>query len=466
MEAIIATLGCRLNRADEALLTDRLARAGFVVVLAAQAASPALIVLNTCCVTAEAERKSRQAARRFRQRWPQARLVVTGCAAELDPEAWDELGDLVLTNSEKRGIVDAIPNLLAEPRKIFTVDLPKPKVSNLQKYFLSQRPAEPVDAPPADAPLKIRHRAMRDAAPDVFAEEAWSRFPNRSRAFIKIQEGCDNFCTYCIVPVVRGPERSRAFTEVMADCRQAIAAGFPELVLTGVNTCAYADGPYNLGKLLVALGDEPGNFRLRLGSTEPHPANSALPAVMAGIPKMCHFLHLSLQHGCDRVLERMNRHYTTAQYAAFTASARALMPELHLGTDVIVGFPGETDDDFETMMEFVASQYFANIHIFRFSPRPGTPAADFPRQVPAPVADARFRRLRKLADLSAEHFAQTQYGKRRTVIFEEARPDGFQYGWSDNYLKIRVPAGGYPLREVITMELTPENISAERETIL
>ncbi len=410
--AIIITLGCRLNRADEALLTTRLEEAGFQVAAPAPGVEPELVVLNSCCVTAEAERKSRQAARRVRGRWPRARLVVTGCAAELHPDSWRELDALVLTNAEKREL--------------------------------------------GAFPVRSRHRAMRDSAPAIFEERVWSRFPFRSRAFIKIQEGCDNFCSYCIVPYVRGPERSRAAAEVLADCRQALAAGFPELVLTGVNTCAYRDGERDLGALVEELGREPGNFRIRLSSTEPHPANRKLLAVLARTPKVCPFLHLSLQHGCDRILERMNRHYRAAEFAGFVAEARAQLPDLHLGTDFIVGFPGETERDFAEGLAFAEAQNFANIHIFRYSPRPGTPAASAPDPVPPAVAARRYEALHRVAEAGRRRFADSQLGRVRSVIFEELHADGRIYGWSDNYLRVRAPRGCYPLRELVELELTPD----------
>ncbi|MBR2372659.1 MAG: radical SAM protein, partial [Lentisphaeria bacterium] len=248
-KAEIHTLGCRLNIADSAILTARLRNAGYEVV-SGGIAVPDLIVLNSCAVTAEAAAKSRRMVRRMRREYPGTRIIVTGCAAQLDPESFTVAGaDSVLPNAGKKSIPDGIWT------------------------------------PP-----------QKEIFPAVFAEDSLSDFPFRSHAFVKIQEGCNNFCTYCIVPHVRGRERSRALDEVVADCRKAVAEGFPEIVLTGVNTCAYEDSGTDLAGLLRILCAIPGEFRIRLSSTEPRMDNFSMIDAMADAgEKVCRFLHLSLQ---------------------------------------------------------------------------------------------------------------------------------------------------------------------------
>ena len=410
--AAIVTFGCRLNTADTGLLTDRLTAAGYRVIdLAAGCDAPDLVILNSCAVTAEAEHKSRREARRLRERFPQARIVVTGCAAVSGREALlaEGAADAVLPNPAKRDLAELLGTGAGEPE-----------------------PGE------------------------VFHERAFGRFPFRSRAFLKIQEGCGRFCTYCIVPYVRGPERSRAFEEVIADCEQALAAGYAELVLTGVNTTAYCDRGRHLPELLAAVSALPGEFRIRLSSTEPDFSNRELIDVMRGNPRICRFLHLSLQHGADRILRRMGRRYTAAAYADFAAAAREAIPGLSLGTDVIVGFPGETEEDFAVGRDFVRRMDFANTHLFTYSPRPGTPAAAFPDRVPAAVAKARYELLRADAEEARRRFRASCYGTEVPVIFEEVHPDGFQTGWSDHYLPVRVPAGRYPLGRIVSVPFSPE----------
>ena len=426
-KAIVFTLGCRLNTADSALLITRLGEAGYEA--AETADDAALVVVNSCTVTAEAARKSRQAVRKFRSAHPRAVIVVTGCSAELDREAFlaDGAADVVLSNPEKR----SLPELVLE--------------------YLEGRAVSGGEIRSLDQPET------------TFRERAFGSFPFRSRAFLKIQEGCGNFCTYCIVPYARGPERSRAFDEVLEDCRRAIAAGFPELVLTGVNTCAYADAGRGLGELVRAVAELDGDFRIRLSSTEPAPDNRTLIGVMAGEPKVCRFLHLALQHGCDRILQAMNRHYTTADYAAFVRAAREAIPGIHLGSDLIVGFPGETEEDFAASREFVRSMEFANLHIFTYSPRSGTPAAEFPDRVPAETARRRHREMAAIAAESKRRFAASQIGQTLPVIFEQVDADGFARGWSDNYLEVRVPASEVPLDRIVRVEATAENLASNRE---
>ncbi len=403
-KALIVTLGCRLNTADTALLTSRLEAAGYKIFSAVKNAD--LVVLNSCTVTAEAGRKSRQAVRKLRRLHPRAVIVAAGCAAALEPEAFRADGaDFAIANPGKKELVEI-----------------------LNRIRKNAETSEPETTP-------------------VFRENALSCFPFRRRAFIKIQEGCNNFCTYCIVPHVRGRERSRAFDEVLADCRKAVEAGVPELVLTGVNTCAYDDAGRDLGTLIKAVAAINGDFRIRLSSSEPRLSNLNLLQSMADTPKVCRFLHLSLQHGCDKILRAMNRHYTTAEFARFVNEARRLIPDLHVGTDVIAGFPGESEEDFAVCEDFVRKLAFANVHVFTYSRRPGTPAAVLPDQVPAEIAVERAARLRAVAAESAAAFAASQRGKTLPVIFER-ETNGIARGWSDNYLEVRRPAG-VPLGKII-----------------
>ena len=423
-KAIVFTLGCRLNAADSALLISRLAEAGYEVSESAENA--ALVIVNSCTVTAEAARKSRQMVRKFRAAHPEAVIVVTGCSAELDRDAFlaDKAADVVLTNPEKRSLPELVGEFLAGQAGLGGVE-----------KSLNQ-PVTP------------------------FREKAFGSFPFRSRAFLKIQEGCGNFCSYCIVPYARGPERSRAFDEVLADCRKAVEAGFPELVLTGVNTCAYSDSGRDLGVLVREIARIDGEFRIRLSSTEPAPGNRSLLDVMASEPKVCRFLHLALQNGSDRILKAMNRHYTTREYADFVRDARERIPGIHLGSDLIVGFPGETEEDFAESCRFVESMEFANLHIFTYSPRAGTPAAALPGRIPPDVAKERHKRLDVIARESKRRFIAGQYGRKLPVIFERVDSDGTARGWSDNYFELRVPAREVPLDRIVPVEATAENTAS------
>ncbi len=423
-KAIVFTLGCRLNSADSALLVSRLTEAGYEVSESAE--NVALTIVNSCTVTAEAARKSRQMVRKFRSMHPEAVIVVTGCSAELDREAFlaDSAADVVLTNPEKRSLPELVGEFLAGHAGL----------GGALKSM--QQPVTP------------------------FRENAFGSFPFRSRAFLKIQEGCGNFCSYCIVPYARGPERSRAFDEVLADCRKAVEAGFPELVLTGVNTCAYSDSGRDLGALVHEIARIDGEFRIRLSSTEPAPGNRSLLDVMSSEPKVCRFLHLALQNGSDRILAAMNRHYTTAEYADFVRAARERIPGIHLGSDLIIGFPGETEEDFAESCRFVESMEFANLHIFTYSPRAGTPAAALPGRIPPDVAKERHKRHEVIAAESKRRFIAGLYGQKLPVIFERIDSDGMARGWSDNYVELRVPADEVPLDRIVPVEATAENTAS------
>ena len=409
--ARIVTLGCRLNAADSALLYTALAECGF---RPSETETPDVLIVNTCAVTSEAERKTRQTLRKLRREYPAARIVAVGCAAAADEQGMLRAGaDLVCGNAAKRG---------------------------LAAVLRGETPPEP-------------------PCPDrVFRERRLSSFPFRSRAFIKIQEGCDNHCSYCIVPSLRGPARSRDFSEVLADCRQALESGFPELVLTGVNTCAYAAGEKRLPDLLEAISALPGDFRIRIGSTEPATKYRGLVDAVASLPKMCRFLHLSLQHGSDAVLERMNRHYSAAEYADLVLDAKRRIDGLHLGTDVIVGFPGESDGEFAESCRFIEQIGFSNIHIFAYSPRPGTPAAKMPGRPSPEVVKRRCGELRQIAEVSARNFAESQIGRELPVIFERVE-GGVARGWSDNYLEVTAPADGVELGRIVTVKAEPGNVA-------
>ena len=408
--AVIVNLGCRLNQADAALMTDRLQRNGYTLVEPGSASAVDLVIINSCAVTATAVSKSRQAAVKYRKLYPDARIIVTGCAVEIDFDKWRDLAacDGALTNVDKR----SLETMLEPDEPHFSLN-------------------EPVSG---------------------FEEHAAGRFPFRHRALVKIQEGCNNFCTYCIVPYTRGPERSRSAEEVLRECEALAAAGIPEIVLTGVNTCAYSDSGYDLGQLVKRIAAIPGDFRIRLSSTEPKFDNlKLLDSLKECGGKVCRFLHLSLQHGSDEILRKMGRKYTAKEYAEFAAYARSLWPDIHLGTDVIVGFPGETDELFNEGVDFVKSMNFANIHIFRYSPRPGTPAAGFPDRVPGEVAKARYDIMAQAAEESRKRFYASQKGKILPVIFEEEK-NGLIHGWSDNYLQVSRPSGSAQLGRIVNVE--------------
>ena len=400
--AAVITLGCRLNQADSALLHDRLIRLGFQIVPPDASSSPNLIVINSCTVTETAYKKSKQALHSIRAENPQSFIVFTGCAADVSRDELEQSQDidLLLLNEQKKEIETILPKYLA---------------------LLEERKA------PAAPKL----------AKGVFAEQAVGVFPFRSRSFIKVQEGCNNQCSYCIVPTARGPERSRDLKEITAEFRKAVDDGFHEIVLTGVNTCHYKAGRTAMPELIDRLCEIPGDFRIRLSSTEP--CDEVIPIIDAmkrNAGKVCEFLHLPIQSGCDEILTAMNRHCDTAKFAEYAAYARAAIPNLHLGTDVIVGFPGETAANFEESLEFLRKMEFANIHIFPYSPRSGTPAAKLTKKVQKSAVTDRIEQLKALKEESAKKFAQSLVGTTGAVLIESnCNKKDLWDGWSGNYVR-------------------------------
>ncbi len=386
-KAFIHTLGCRLNNADSALLNFRLLQAGYTL-SKKLTEDTALIIINSCCVTAEAGRKSIQFARKARKNCPHAKIIFTGCAAKDDSNM--ELPVDIIIKDKK-----SIPQIL-DNKNINTIE-----------------------------------------DKDIFTEAAYGEFPFQSRAFLKIQEGCNNFCTYCIVPYTRGRERSRSFDEVIADAEHAIGNNFHELILTGVNTCQYFDNGRTLSDLIRKIASLKGDFRIRLSSTEPKMNNIELLKVIADpANRVCRFLHLSMQHASDNILKKMNRHYSFAQYADFVGKARELIPGIHIGTDIIAGFPQESDEDFDICCERTRSLGFANAHIFSYSKREGTPAAVMTGQISPEIIRKRAEILRNIAAESSLKFVQSFDSKELPVIFELQKKDGFFHGWSDNYIEV------------------------------
>jgi threonylcarbamoyladenosine tRNA methylthiotransferase MtaB len=400
MRIYVSSLGCKLNQAEMDDLATQVAERGHQVV--ASAAEADVAVLNTCAVTHVAAQKSRQALRRLHRENPEARLVVTGCYAELWP---DDLSDL--------------PGVAV-------------LVGNQDKAGLALLVTE--DAPATTAPWPM---------PESFGGPG-----SRTRALVKIQDGCDNACTYCVIHVARGPQRSRPPGEVLNDVRARLAAGHREIVLTGVHIGAYGQDRRaeprvrtDLWALIGRILAETDVERLRLSSIEPWDLPDRALALWQD-HRLCRHLHLPLQSGCDAILRRMGRRYDTAQFAAWVQAARAAVPGVAVTTDLIVGFPGETEAEFAQSLAFVEKMAFARLHVFPYSLRQGTPAAGMPGQVPHQVKVGRAKAMREVAATSGRAFRQQFIGKRVTVLWESCQERDGRCVWSgltDNYLRVQAP---------------------------
>jgi len=387
----LESVGCKLNQSEMQALARDFVQAGYRLAQASQEAD--LFVVNTCTVTQPADKKSRQLIRRLRRANPTARIIVTGCYAEMSPQelrAVDGI-DLIVGNQDKERLVEMAGTLVDwETGRL--VDWETGKLGHI-------------------------------------------------RAFIKIQDGCNNQCAYCIVSLARGRERSRPREEILEEIEALVAIGYKEVVLTGVHIGGYGmDLGTGLGQLVEAILTETALPRLRLSSIEPWDLDLSLLRLWQN-PRLCRHLHLPLQSGCDATLQRMRRRYTTSPYAHLVAAARRSIPNLAVTTDVIVGLPGETAEEFAASLSFVEEMEFARTHVFKYSARPGTAAAEMPHQVPYAEKKRRSETMLELARASSQSFHRRFLGRRMEVLWEMRCRDDKQAwsGLTDNY--IRVMAG-------------------------
>jgi len=398
-------LGCKLNQAEVERLAREMLAAGHQVVESLDEAD--LHVVNTCTVTHLAARDSRKAAGRGARVRPGLRTVVTGCWATDEPAASARIAgvDLVVPNSEKHLLLERIHAAFPEDVPSGDADLP---------YL----------------PLPVGH----------------------TRALVKIEDGCNMRCAFCIIPSTRGRQRSRPLEEVVAEARSLADAGFGEIVLTGVQISAYRDaGGRRLVDLVRAVLRETAMPRLRLTSIAPWDLDERLLSLWED-PRLCRHLHLSLQSGSTATLRRMRRPYTAESYGRLLERVRAAVPGVGITTDVIVGFPGESEEEFTESLAFTASARFAKVHAFPFSPREGTAAASLPDQVPPEVRKERMARLLAAAEAGATDFRRSHLGSRAMVLWERPR-GGMGHGLTDNYLRVFSEAGAGLSRRLTEVEL-------------
>lgn len=394
-----ATLGCKTNQFETAAMQETLTAAGYRVVPFAAGAE--LVVVNTCTVTAATDSQSRNLVRRARRLNPACRVVVTGCYAQIDPQGLAALSgvNVVLGNEEKRRLLDHLA--VDDNTFIAVTDI----------------------------------RGTRDAAVPAAAV-----LDGRSRAFLQIQNGCDAFCSYCIIPYARGPSRSVPPEEVVDQVRRLVDRKIPEIVLTGIHVGAYGiDLPAksSLLELLRRIEGETGVERVRLGSIEPTEIDEALIAHLAASKVLCPHLHIPLQSGDDAVLARMRRPYRRDHFRALVERVAAALPESAIGLDVIAGFPGETDAEFAGTTTLIEELPVSHLHVFPFSRRPGTPAATMPGQLRGDVIKARAAQLRRLGETKLQGFAERFVGCAVEVVVEQGGKGGVLKGLTRNYLEVR-----------------------------
>ncbi len=374
MRFLFYTLGCRCNQFETAAMEAVLRSRGHEIVTE----SPDVVVVNGCAVTAESARKSRQATRRLRRQWPGARLAVCGCWPQAEPEEARETGAALIGGSGERMPFVAVLEALADDAEETVV---------LLDEALRRRDFEPLDP---------------------------ARLEGRTRAYLKVEDGCVNFCTYCIIPYLRGPVRSMPLAEA-AEKAAALAAGeVRELTITGIELASYQ---YGLPELIEAVASAAPGVRIRLGSLEPRAVDESF-CRLSTFPNLCPHFHLSLQSGCDETLRRMGRKYDTSRFYHSVELLREAFPGCGVTADLITGFPGETEGEFLTTLEFLERCRFSHVHVFPYSERKGTKAAEMPGSVPKAEREERARRAIALAAKHEEAFLRAQVGTTQAVLFE------------------------------------------------
>lgn len=416
------TLGCKVNQADTASMENLFLRSGHQLVSFDGEAD--VYIINTCVVTNTGQRKSRQTIHRAIRKNPNALIVVTGCYPQTAAEEVKTIAgvDMIIGNQDRAQIVQLVEERLAH------------------------RQTDTLDA------------VHKLTASTAFEEMAAGDITDKTRAFLKIQEGCNQFCTYCIIPYARGPLRSRSLESIRTETQRLISAGFKEIVLIGIHLGCYGkenhDGPTLYDAVKTVL-DVPGVQRLRLGSLESVEVEPRLLTLMQEDARFCRHLHLPLQSGCDKTLQAMHRPYTTAKFKTLLADIKTKVPDIAITTDVIVGFPGETETDFETTCKFAESCGFSKMHIFPFSARKGTPAEKFTGAVTEAVKKERADILGRIDETMHKTFLQAMVGQNAEVLFEQPAGEDYFEGLTGNYQRVFVKSGGRNLGgEILPVKIT------------
>ena len=418
------TLGCKVNQSDTASMEEIFRRAGYEVV---DFGSPAdVYLINTCVVTNTGQRKSRQIINRAVRHNPLSLIVVTGCYPQTAPEEVRAIAgvDVIIGNQERARIVELVEQAL-ENKQTEILD-------NVQKMTVDTK----------------------------FEELGVGTETDKTRAFLKIQEGCNQYCTYCIIPYARGPLRSRSLESIRSEVAKLVEAGYKEVVLIGIHLGCYGKELAKEGKHITlydavqAVLSVEGMCRVRLGSLESVEVEPRLLELMANEPRLCKHLHLPLQSGCDKILQAMHRPYDTARFTQLLQQIRAQVPDVAITTDIIVGFPGETEEDFATTLAFAEKCGFAKMHIFPYSKRKGTPAEKMPNQVDEAVKGERAARLAAVDEKLHQAMLKQMVGKTEEVLFEQPVDAVHMEGLCGPYLRVVVPGTSELANTIAQVKIT------------
>lgn len=409
------TLGCKVNQYDTEAMSEIFQDNGYIIVNNNEIAD--VYVINTCTVTSLSDRKSRQFIRRCKKINPDSKIIVVGCYAQTSSEEVMKIDgvNLVIGTNERNRIVELVESISTDDKVNY--------VGNIMGV-------------------------------NEFEELSIDKVAGKTRAFLKIQEGCNQFCSYCIIPYARGPVRSRDPKKIIEEVKRLSYNGFKEIVLTGIHIASFGKDIENVSLIDVIrdIHKIEGIKRIRLSSVEPTLLSEDFVRGLSKLDKFCHHLHISLQSGSDTVLKRMNRKYDTKEYRLIVDRVRKYIPSIAITTDIIVGFPGETKDEFEETYNFVKEIGFSQIHVFKFSPRKGTPAAEFQNQVSSKVKNTRSDAIIKLGDRLMKNYRLKYLNSICEVLFEE-KDNNMLSGLTDNYIRVAVEGTEKDIGKILKVKL-------------
>lgn len=453
MRVAFYTLGCKVNQYDSDAMREQFEKSGYDIADFNETAD--IYVVVTCTVTETADKKSRQMLSRAKRKNPEALIVAAGCYAQRQAEKLFELGiDLVIGNADRSRVVEYAEKALKERRlNSFTEDGSGESAAVCANLNTESRDIIASEVINPTAKINAVHNIKEEKAFECLKAVS---FEGRSRAQLKIQEGCNNFCSYCIIPYVRGPIRSMPIEEIGKAAKNIADSGYKEIVLTGINLTSYGkdlDADVNLCNAAAEACSDARIKRVRLGSIDVPMLNGEFVYKLSQISELCPHFHISLQSGSDAVLERMRRRYTTKEYFETVQRIRSAFRDATITTDVIVGFPGETDDEFKETLDFCREVCFQKIHVFPYSRREGTEAAAMSGQVPSYIKNARASELQKLSDMLSCEGAASFIGKMGEVLIERQH-EGSMTGYTRNYIQVLVENENVSPGDIINVKFT------------
>ena len=420
MKVSTITLGCKVNQYETQAMLNQLLQGGFSACQTGEDAD--IILLNSCTVTSTSDHKVKQTLHKARREHPHAVIVLTGCMPQAFPELAEDLtdADIVLGNSNRSSLLPHILQYLSTRQRIIDI---------------------------------VPHQTK-----EKFESMSVENFYERTRAFIKIQDGCNRFCSYCIIPYARGRVRSKPLDDLIAEVTQLAEEGYKEIVLTGINLSAFGqDINLHLCDAVEAVCAINGIERVRLGSLEPEQLSEDVIIRLSKQQKLCPQFHLSLQSGCDETLKRMNRHYTTEEYRTIVQNLRNAFDNAAITTDIMVGFPGETEEEFMQSLEFAKEISFSKVHVFAYSQRPGTKACNAPNQITKKVKETRSKQMMHVTNQTKQAFLNQQCGTIQDVLVEREINTNLYEGYTANYTPVQFHSDKNLCGQLVAVHITKAN---------